>query len=449
MSFVKTIYPPTVANVLPAFDGDLQFYFKPSVANSFQEIKAIHFTLVRLDSNKNALSNEIYPYELIHIPVEQVYYSTEKQFYYFTIPRNTFPTIDTIYKAQIRLVQNLASNPPADLQSAQMGQWLKDNLNYFSEWSIVSTVMPITPPSFGLQGFETEEDLIIRTSGETYIGNYEPLDPQRSEVLKQYSINIYEVNNNDRKLIESSGVIKINNNLQNNISFSSIKELKNNGLYEIAFTIQTKNLYTKTKIYQATAKQEEITMFNTVSTEVSAEEGLINATVLAKQTMFKPKDETTEINYYRKSNDPNEMSPYTNAIINGSVVIDNNFYLQPINNSWVLQAQIKPTIFYSDIREGFAKPFLELSTNPIAEGKKYFTRYKLCALSVNRETDTRYPAEIYNVIVCLKEICKYDIDTKQQTVLYTQHWKHQITNTNKIYYIYLKESLQGTDFVIQ
>ena len=86
MAKIKTIYPPIVPNYLPAFDGvseDLKFYFKPSMANSYDEIVSIQVSIVKMDTNRTVLNANEYPFDIMFISKSQIAYDDVKKYYYF------------------------------------------------------------------------------------------------------------------------------------------------------------------------------------------------------------------------------------------------------------------------------------------------------------------------------------------------------------------------------
>ena len=136
MAKIKTIYPPIVPNYLPAFDGvaeDLKFYFKPSMANSYDEIASLQVSIVKMDTNRTVLNAKQYPFDIMFIDKSQIVYDNIKKYYYFIINKNIFNQLDTPYKVQIRAVSNKAAAMPSDLKGSAMNQWLKYNLDHFSE----------------------------------------------------------------------------------------------------------------------------------------------------------------------------------------------------------------------------------------------------------------------------------------------------------------------------
>ena len=135
-----------------------------------------------------------------------------------------------------------------------MNQWLKDNLDYFSEWSVVTTVMPIKPPSFGIQGLDDGKVNAINSSGFVFTGYYNPQDINKAETLSMYRLDLFEYKNFDDKatwkLYATSGDKTIGAYEKPTINEVFDKDLEQGKDYVIAFSIKTKNLFAKTIYYK-------------------------------------------------------------------------------------------------------------------------------------------------------------------------------------------------------
>lgn len=476
MATIKTIYPPIVPSYLPAFDGvttNLKFYFKPSIANAYSEIKGIHVTIAKMDTNRSMLSRTDYPFDIMIIEPKDIQYDDVKKYYYFTIDRKIFTQLDTAYKIQIRAVESKASAMPSkpirpsgmsddawknQLKSwnTQMNQWLKDNLDYFSEWSVVTTVMPIKPPSFGIQGLDDGKVNAINSSGFVFTGYYNPQDINKAETLSMYRLDLFEYKNFDDKatwkLYATSGDKTIGAYEKPTINEVFDKDLEQGKDYVIAFSIKTKNLFTKTIYYKIRAEYPVLELFNTISAVGNKDEGLIELTVNAKQILMSPSKGST-VEYI--ADDPAMSSePYltaSHAVIKGDIYTNKNFTMIADEGKWIIQTKVKIDEVHTDIKKVYDNPFITVKYNTETYGDiEYSTRIKFCAFKIDLNGD--YPlmqkdgtivrqAKDYEYrIIARKEIVSRD--GRQEQVLLSQNkiyrTKEEIVPQQE-YYIFLKE----------
>lgn len=469
MAKIKTIYPPIVPNLLPAFDGkvdNLKFYFKPSVANSFNQIESLQVSIVRMDTNRTVLNSSTYPYDMIFIPKESILYDESKKYYYFVINKNIFQQLDTAYKIQIRIASTEASPRPSDVKSPAMGQWLKSNIDFFSEWSIVTVVMPITVPDFGIQGLDELATTGINSSGYNFIGYYEPKDPTKSERLTFYQMNLYTYTDfNDKstwKLFSTSGDRTIGAYEKVNISQVFDKDLLQNFNYVVTLTIRTKNLYTKTKTYKVRGEYPILELFNTINTDTDRDEGRIEITVNAKQILMKP-EVGSSVSYI--SNDPDmQYYPYlkaSHAIVKGTIASNQNFYMYSADDKWIAQTKVKIDRVHSDINKVYDNPFVVIKYSAKDyNDMEYYTRIKFCAFKIdlnggyylmdNLGNITQQKSDWqYRIIVRKEVVTKVDGEEK---VILTQNKTFktkEVIAPQQEYYLFLKENQGLMDFEIQ
>lgn len=460
MAKIKTIYPPIVPNYLPAFDGvteDLKFYFKPSIANSYDEIVSVQVSIVKMDTNRTVLNANQYPFDIMFIDKSQIAYDDVKKYYYFIINKNIFSQLDTPYKVQIRAVSNKAAAMPSDLKGSAMNKWLKDNIDYFSEWSIVTSVMPINAPDFGIQGLNESVETGINSSGYVFTGYYEPKDINKSETLSSYRLDIFRYSDYTDKttwsLYSTSGDRAIGAYEKTNISQVFDKDLEQGFKYVVALSIRTKNLFTKTKYYKITAEYPILELFNTISAEDNRDEGLIELTINAKQILMYPTKGTT-VEYI--ADDPAmSTQPYltaSHAVIKGSVYTNKNFTMISDNGKCIIQTKVKIDKVYTEINKVYDNPFICVKYNTEKYGDvEYSTRIKLCALKVDLNGGytlmddsghiTNQPPDYEYRIIARKEIVSRTGLT--ENVILSQNriyrTKEEIVPQQE-YYIFLKEN---------
>lgn len=469
MAKIKTIYPPIVPNLLPAFDGnseDLKFYFKPSIANSFNQVESLQVSIVRMDTNRTVLNSNDYPYGMMFIPKENVAYDESKKYYYFTINKSIFTQLDTAYKIQIRIASTEASARPSDVKSPTMGQWLKDNLDFFSEWSIVTVAMPITAPDFGIQGLSETSITGINSSGYNFIGYYEPKDPTKSERLTFYQINLYTYtdfnNKNTWKLYSTGGDRTIGAYEKINISQVFDKDLLQSHNYVVTLTVRTKNLYAKTKSYRIEGGYPILELFNTINTKPDRDEGKMEIVVNAKQILMKP-NVGSSVSYI--SNDPDmQYYPYlkaSHAIIEGTINSNDNFYMYSESDKWVIQTKVKIPAVNTDIKSVYDNPFIVVKYNAKNyNDMEYYTRIKFCAFKIDLNGGY-YLMDSQGNIAQQESDWEYRIITRKEVVTKIDGKEKVVLGQNKIfrtkeaivpqqeYYMFLKENQGLMEFVVQ
>ena len=277
----KLLFPPTVPNSLPAFNKEenLRYYFKPSVANSIKEVNHIQMSIVKVDTNRSILNTNDYPFDLIFKTKEDIKEDTARGFWYIEVPASIFPTADIPYKIQIRLGETDITG----FGTSALGEVLKD-LDSMSEWSIVTMVLPITPPSFGIQSFEEQQVNRIASNGYVFEGFYAPKDANKKESITSYRYNLYLGNKEDDKstwqLLSTSGDKFIGSGEQINMSHIFPVALEEGGSFVVTLTKKTKNLYVSTKIYEVYClSAPALEMFNAIDVAPNAEKGHMDISI--------------------------------------------------------------------------------------------------------------------------------------------------------------------------
>ena len=469
MAKIKTIFPPNVPSFLPAFDKDTEnpkFYFKPAITNTIEQIVGLHVSVRRQDTNRSVLNGNDFPFDMIFVDKSEsmnvddgelykIKYDSKKKYYYFRFNHDLFETPDVAYKVQIRAVSNGISSPRPGLTS-DISSWLQNNLDNFSEWSIVTIMMPLTVPKFGLTGMSEEEENDINSSGYNFVGYYEPQDRNKKETLSTYRLNIYEYKDYDDMstwtLYASSRERTIGIYEQVNIEEVFNRDLEQDKKYVITFTIKTKNLYSKTKYYKIVGAYPTIEMFNTIILEPDEEEGRVNIKIQAKQILMKP-TEGTKVSY--TADDPAIGSVpnirNSHAKIEGTVTTNKNFSMNAEEDKWVLQTKVKIDKIYSSIKEAYANPFI-IMENDLREstGSNLATKIKLSCLVIDLNggyylmdssgTVSQQSPDVEYRIIARKELVLKGED--KDTVLLSQNKvfrTKEAIDKKQEYYIYLKE----------
>ena len=463
MAKIKTIFPPQVPSFLPAFDEkgeNPKFYFKPSIANTIKQITGLHLIISRQDTNASVLSDLKYPFGMIFVSMGRededalykIKYDKEKDYYYFKIDKDIFPQPNVAYKIQIRAVGQTTTSLPSDIRKVK--KWLEDNLDNFSEWSVVTTMMPITAPDFGLVGLSEEEVNNINSSGYNFVGYYTPKKGGEQELLHSYRLNLFECKDYDNrgswKLCSTSGEKVIGIYEKVNIEQVFTRDLEQDKKYIVSLTIKSKNLYVKTKYYKLLGAYPTIELFNSINLRPNRDEGKIKVDIQAKQILMELDGDST-IHYIKQDIGNVQGFDYHYAVINGSVSTNKNFAMNAEDDKWILQTRVAITHVHEDIEKAYNHPFITMTSKPPAPGEeKIFTRIKLLCYSLDLggyplmdedgEVKEQVPDWEYR-IVARKEKVLIDRNEKEH-IFNTQdrvyRTKKEIAPSNE-YYIYLKE----------
>ncbi len=443
----KLLFPPIVPNSLPAFDKAkaLRYYFKPSITNTIAQIKHLQMTIVRLDTNRSVLNSNTYPFDIIFKQKSEINEDTSKGFWYVDIDASIFPSADVPYKVQIRLGETDITG----MTSAQLGAVTKE-LDKMSEWSIVTMVMPITVPEFGIQSFTEDVENRVVSTGHVFSGFYDPKDPNRQEVLNSYRYNIYTgtpSNKSTWKLLSSSGDRFVGATDKINLDYTFPIELKENGRFILTMTVKSKNLYTETKVYQVySAAYPVLEMFNSIDVIPNEEDAQMDITIRAKQILMK-KEGGTLIEYINdepgKEEYPNLTA--THAKINGSLVSNNDIMLYSKGGKWVCQFKA----FFPEVRESLKdiadNPMIEISQRTtLEEESEYFTRIKVGCMRANLAypiSSNKNPAPEweYRFIVRKEVLIKKDGNEEVVLVQNKVIKNSGAINPKQEYYFFIKE----------
>lgn len=266
---IRILFPPIIEAKMDAFDKDIspRLYFSPSILNTREQFKHAQISIHRLNSNLNALSEDKYPLGFMFITNSEIVYDNQKDKYYINLPIDWVVdnTVDTFYKLQIRFAEQeikadtapnkegmfLVKDSNGDWVSLTQS-WLNNQTNYlkFSEWSTVCVIKPITPPSFGLQGFDENSPLpteygqpnTIPSNFHNFIGFYFPQDKGMQEVISNYRM-VLSYTLDGKNYIEDTGVQTVDDYHRAVIQHSFKVELLEDVVYNISFEVISKDGY--------------------------------------------------------------------------------------------------------------------------------------------------------------------------------------------------------------
>lgn len=190
MAFSYDLLPPIVQNVLPAFaEEKARIYF---TIGTTSDIKTIQYSI----SNQNG--NTLTTFGLTQNFLQSNQQEKKYGDHYFLIDTKSFQ-LETYYKIQLRVSRNkyqvLSSINPDD----------------FSEWSSVCLIKKIQKPQIIIEEMGKENSTVIKSIGvNLYTIKGQAKFPKNStEKLKNYSIKLYQLNDNliqqNQKISESGG----------------------------------------------------------------------------------------------------------------------------------------------------------------------------------------------------------------------------------------------------
>lgn len=446
----KLLFPPIVPNSLPAFDKSqkLRYYFKPSIANSMSEIKHLQMSIVRLDTNGSVLTDtNRYPYDVLFKESSEIKEDTSKGFWYVDVAASIFPDSDTAYKVQIRLGETDING----MTTQQLGNVMKD-YDKMSEWSIVTIVMPITVPDFGIQSFEIDVENRVVSTGHVFNGYYEAKDSNRAETLSSYRFNLYSgdasKDSKTWKLLSTSGEKYIGVTDRINMSYTFPYELKENEKFIVALTIKSKNLYTSTKVYRIySAAYPILEMFNSIDVVPNYEDAQMDITVRAKQILMKPESGAT-VTYYKDTKEPN-VSQYpnlkaTHAKIDGSIISNNDISLTTKDGIWICQFKAMFPKYRKSLAEIVATPNIEISQANQTGDNGLITKIKVGCMRINLAyptTDNPSPTAEWEYRFVVRKEVVVNSNGKEEVILaQNKVIRHSgLINSKQEYYFYIKE----------
>lgn len=226
-SLTLNLYPPVLETYMPAFviNGNstvCKVYFGLSDYNSIENIANAQVLVTNQYNNLTVLDVTQYPSEIMLKAIQE-----DSNGYYITIANSDIQdgfVNDTNYKVQIRFTSTEAAAVSLTTPQA-ISTWLTDNLDKFSEWSRACLIYGISEPTIEAYYNDIEGSTVTRTVWEpgteiewnqsgvvTFLGNIIYEDPNETEYIQSYYIDLYDENDN---LVENSGNIYPNNNTIN------------------------------------------------------------------------------------------------------------------------------------------------------------------------------------------------------------------------------------------
>lgn len=454
----KVLFPPIVPTSLPAFNKTtyLRYYFKPSIANTISQIKHLQMIISRVDTNRSILNKNDYPLDIIFKSISDIKEDTGRGFWYVDIPASIFTVSDIPYKVQIRLGEIDITG----MSAAQLGTVVKD-FDKMSEWSIVTLVMPISIPLFGIQSFDTSIENMVDSTGYVFTGFYEPQDAHKQETLTSYRISLYVGDPSKQetwKLLSTSGDKSVGGMVKPTIQHIFPIELLEEANYIVTMNIKTKNLYSETKTYRIhSAAYPVLDMFNAIRVEPNVEDAEMKIVIRHKQILLEA-EPGTQVEYI--IDEPGyESYPHikgTHAKIDGSASTRRgDIFLMTEYGVWLSQFKL----FFNNPKESLAdliaNPTIELSaTTELDNNVGYFTKVKIGLLKINIAYPTEdnldpEPEWKYRFVIRKEVLTK--VNGVETVVLSRNHTieSEEPVNGKQEYYLFVKEDHGSFDVDIQ
>lgn len=297
-SIYPTITPPIVPDMEPAFLKNIlcKIYFSFSAYNNKNDIKNVQVSVVNQQTNKSVLDETKYPTGIklisgwstddddsdkIHQEIKQ--FINDYPYYiniYPTDLRDGFKS-NTIYKVQLRFTHINAGQPPDNKATAE---WLNNNINYFSEWSKVCLIKGINQPIITINEMPTDGSPINQPLA--FTGRLSYLDPEETENLKSYNINI--INTVTNKSVLQSEEVYTNPFNPNEINYQLLYDLQSGINYQLIISYITNNLYEGKKIFNFSITDQNPDQL-TITLKLTPEEsnGSIKINILYNESNIK------------------------------------------------------------------------------------------------------------------------------------------------------------------
>lgn len=262
-NILNTLYPPQIDTFMPAFvkTESCKVYFSISSYNNINDVQCIIISVSNQNTNESALKTDNYNKVLI-----QNWQQDDKGYYITISPSDMLNgefNINQYYKVQIRfatadaLLEKELFNESWETLKRQ--QWLLLNQEYFSEWSTVCLIKPISAVEINLTKFNSTDvntfnKGLIHVTGQ--LNFYDTISGDKvdvkneSEHLESYYIQFLDA---DNKILLTSKTIYTSNN----ISYNTINTLvdltstniENNTNVTMKVVCTTNNQYTYTSSY--------------------------------------------------------------------------------------------------------------------------------------------------------------------------------------------------------
>lgn len=304
-TLISTLYPPMVDTFMPAFISTkaASVYFSLSPYNNIEKINYLHVTVVDQKSNESVLQssdlsqingNAGYALQVAQvvddvliIPFNSNYIGkdSETDLYGIQIPTSYLKQleeeesskfkINQYYKVQLRF----DSTPTKNLTGALSTDYLIENRQYFSEWSSVCLIRPISEPLLVLNRFDNEDVPVSFNQGSIPIsGSLYFEDDNDLELMQSYQFKMIDKNNT---VFYDTGIIyPITGSNSINCIIHADDALQNTE-YDLAATIVTKNQYTLKKNFKIKIANfdGQYTFEPKFTTQENTEDGIIKLNI--------------------------------------------------------------------------------------------------------------------------------------------------------------------------
>lgn len=264
---INNLYPPIFKkSYAPAFilTEGCTIYFTLSVYNSSEEIEnnLVQVVVQNQRTNHTSLNRELYPSGVKITTMK----SEGNGEYSIQISNNDIQDnfqLNQFYKVQIRFTStNLKQTPNLETKQS-IDDWLNRNLQYFSQWSTVLLIKPISNLSVSSRALSLDQDTtsIVTTNNVIISGTVKQLDQNDYEGYKSYRIYIYD---NNGFLLEDSGDQYFKNACE--IQYNCKYDFQSGESYSLILQILTENLYLKQIIKKFQVNYIPYSSFNAVIT---------------------------------------------------------------------------------------------------------------------------------------------------------------------------------------
>ena len=269
-SLTLNLYPPVLETYMPAFvisanSAVCKVYFELSDYNSIENIANAQVLVTNQNNNLTVLDISKYPSEIMLKEIQN-----DANGYYIEINTTDINggfINDTNYKVQIRFTSweafagstieaKQADKAIKETIPQGISTWLTENLDNFSEWSRACLIYGISEHDIVAYYNIVDGSTITKTrwnSGTpidwtqsnvvTFIGNMVYADPNETEYIQSYYIELHEQNG---LLVENSGNSYPNNNTFN---YTFKTRLRQGETYYFDITYTTISQYTRTVRY--------------------------------------------------------------------------------------------------------------------------------------------------------------------------------------------------------
>lgn len=303
-TLVSTLYPPQVDTFMPAFintqSAEIKFSISPY--NNLEDIKHLHITVVDNNSNQSvlqstdlgALNGSIMSTLGSAVVVDEVLIlpfdfnsKTSSGLFSVEIPRKFLkktdlesdePAVfkpDQYYKVQLRF----DGTPTKNLGTGALTtDYLIENRQFFSEWSSVCLIRPISQPSLVLNRFSRPETIVSYNQGSIPIYGYLSFeDASSQERLQAYKFKLIDAGGN---VIDDTGLLYPTTGSNSINCLLDADNTSQGAQYMLSAYIITKNQYEMSQEYTIKINDYDSYTFEPeITIKENAEDGLLSINV--------------------------------------------------------------------------------------------------------------------------------------------------------------------------